>query len=129
MRILNRQLTLTEDAAKSTVECRARCTVELNALETAALANPFHPGFRLRCVLQAVDPGVTTTIFTYPRSIRIQGIGGVLNLTPQFVETIGADLLNEDANGNDEIRARFTLVDLSNSASVIGNSQAVTINI
>ncbi len=129
MKISNAQLTLTENVAPATVECLARCSIELNALETAALANPFHPGFRVRCVLRAVDSNVTTAIFTYPRAIFIAGPGGLLNLSPQFSENLGADLLNEDLQGADEIRARFTLVDLSNGASISRNSPTVTINI
>jgi hypothetical protein len=132
MDIVNRKLTLTPNTAQDTVECVATCTVELNALETAALGNLMHPGFRLRCVLQGMDGRRLTTatpIFTYPRSIRIQGPGGLLNLSCVFKETLSTDLLNEDTNGQDEIRANFTLQDRSNFASVTRHTGNVSINI
>ncbi|VVN23251.1 hypothetical protein PS639_04402 [Pseudomonas fluorescens] len=126
--ITNRALTLNQNAATALIECIAGCTVELNALETGALLNPLHPGFRLRCVLVGDDPGPTDpVIFTYPRSMTFRNIVNMLNVNQVFTEILGADLLNEDVNGLDEIRAIFTLTDLSNGQSVIRRSPRVQI--
>ncbi len=127
MVIRNRSLVINQNVANDIGECIASCKVELNGFELAALANPFHPGFRLRCVLEAVDPGPDPVIFSYPRSKTFHGPLDVFQLDQVFTADLSLDLLNEDVNGADEIRARFTLVDLSNGNNVIRRSSTLSL--
>ena len=124
MRILNRKLTLVEDPATGIVNCLAGCTVELNALETASLLNPFHPGFRLSCVLLGIDPGPDTTLFHFEDRI-FNNIVQIAGLNQVFEKNLGKVVLNEDVSGPDEIRAQFTLSDRSNGQSVVRRSNVV----
>lgn len=127
MRILNRKLTLVENPAIASVKCSAGCLVELNALETASLLNPFHPGFRLSCVLLGIDPGPDTTLFNYGDR-NFNNIVQILGLNQAFDITLPKVVLNEDVNGLDEIRAEFTLIDRSNNQSVVRRSNVVQVN-
>src|SRR6185436_8348917 len=112
MRILNRVLTLTENPATGNVNCVAGCKVELNALETASLLNPFHPGFRLSCVLLGIDVGPDTTLFNYGDRF-FHNIVQILGLNQVFEVNLSKVVLNEDVAGLDEIAAEFTLRDNS----------------
>lgn len=124
MRILNRILTLTDDPATQTVLCAAGCRVDLNGLETASLLNPFHPGFRLSCVLLGIDNGPDTTLLNYGDKF-FDSIEQILNLNQAFTIRLSKTVLNEDVSGLDEIRAEFTLSDRSNNQSVIRRSNTV----
>ena len=130
MRILNRNLTLVVDTATDTVNCVAGCTVELNAFETASLLVPGTPGFRLRCVLLGCDqsPNPDDTIFTYPRTKNFTNITEILNVNQVFEADVSPDVLNEDTNGADEIRAQFTLINRSNGQSVVKRSNRVVMD-
>src|SRR5688500_14091482 len=127
MRILNRTLTLVEDPATENVNCLAGCRVELNGLETASLLNPFHPGFRLSCVLVGIDPGPDDTLFNYGDRF-FHSIEQILGLDQVFEESLSRVVLNEDISGVDEIRAEFTLSDRSNAQSVVRRSNLVARN-
>jgi hypothetical protein len=127
MRILNRSLTMVEDPATGNVNCLSGCKVELNALETASLANPFHPGFRLSCVLVGVDPGPNATLFNYGDRF-FHGIEQIFGLNQVFEQSLSRVVLNEDISGVDEIRAEFTLSDRSNGQSVVRRSNIVDRN-
>ncbi len=129
MIIKNRNLTINQKVANDTAICIAACTVEFNPLEIGALANPFHPGFRLTCVLEAADPGPDPVIFTYPRTKTFRGLLEVFQFDQVFEEELSLDLLNEDVSGFDEIRARFTLVDRSNGRSVTRSSPIVSLSL
>ena len=127
MRILNRTLTLTDNPAKQTVLCLAGCTVELNALETASLLNPLHPGFRLSCVLVGVDVGPDTTLFNYGDRF-FHNIVQIAGLNQAYEVELSRVVLNEDVNGVDEIAAEFTLSDRSNGQRVVRRSNVVQRN-
>jgi hypothetical protein len=124
MRILNRKLTLVEDPATQNVNCVAGCTVELNALETASLLNPLHPGFRLSCVLVESDVGPDDTLFHFEDRF-FHNIVQITGLNQKFEVNLAKTVLNEDVSGPDEIRAQFTLVDRSNGRSVVKKSNQV----
>jgi len=124
MRIKNRKLTIIDNSSTGVASCAAACDVELNALETAALANPFHPGFKLFCRLEAVDPDGSGTVFTYPDVKTLNLLSPVIP-TQTFNASISTELLDEDAGGTDEIRAAFTLIDKSNNASVTKKSDII----
>ena|SRR6266496_4724077 len=127
MRILNRTLTLTDNPAKQTVLCAAGCTVELNALETASLLNPLHPGFRLSCVLVGVDVGPDTSLFNYGDRF-FHNIVQIAGLNQAYEVELSRVVLNEDVTGLDEIAAEFTLSDRSNNHRVIRRSNVVQRN-
>ena len=116
--IVNRVLTLNHNVANGTVECIAGCRVELSAFEIAALAIPGNPGFTLRCKLEGVDVGPDTDLFTFPLSRTFNNILNLLDANDIFRSTVSEDILNEDVNGADEIRAVFTLVNNSTGQSV-----------
>jgi len=125
VKIVKRKLTLVQNTAAHTVKCTAGCQVELNPLEAASLLNPLHPGFRLRCVLIGIDPGTDPVIFTYAKSKNFKSITDLAGLNQVFEDDLSTDILNEDPNGTDEIRARFTLIDLSNGQSVTKTTNLV----
>jgi len=127
MNIVNRALTLNRIVANQTVECIAGCRVELDAFEIAGLTIPGNPGFRLRCVLEGVDVGPDAVIYTYPRSRTFTSPQDLLNVDHVFTEVVSQDILNEDVNDSDEIRAVFTLVNLSTGQSRIRRSPRVDI--
>lgn len=109
MNVVNRRLTLNEDAAGGTVECIAGCRVELTPLEVASFVTG--NSFTLSCRLRANDPGEGSdeVLFTYPNSRTFGAAVDLLGMDHVFRATVSRDLLDED-NGTDEIRARFTLV-------------------
>jgi hypothetical protein len=121
MDIVGKKLTLTENAGAHTVNCVAGCRVKLNAGETASLLAPGAKGFRLSCVLLGVDkaPNPDDTLFTYNKSKTFKNIVDILDVNQVFEADVGKSLLNEDTTGNkrDEIRARFTLINLTTGAS------------
>ena len=119
--------TLTDNPAKQTVLCVAGCTVELNALETASLLNPLHPGFRLSCVLVGVDVGPDTTLFNYGDRF-FHNIVQIAGLNQAYEVELSRVVLNEDVNGVDEIAAEFTLSDRSNGQRVVRRSNVVQRN-
>jgi hypothetical protein len=125
MNIINRNLTINVDNARRIAECIAGCRIELNPFEIGALANPFHPGFTLRCVLLGIDPGPDTVIFSYPRVKTFNNITDIISVDQVFTDVLSFNILNEDANGADEIRAQFTLVDNSNGQREIRRSNLV----
>lgn len=125
MNITKRKLTLNVNAAEQTVRCISGCHIDLNALETAALLNPFHPGFQLRCVLLGCDPGADPVVFTYPIVKKMNVVENITGQNHVFTHDVSTAILDEDTTGNDEIRARFTLVDLSNGQSVVRTSNRV----
>jgi hypothetical protein len=125
MNITKRKLTLNVDTATEIVQCVAGCHIDLNALETGALLNPLHPGFRLRCVLLGRDPGPDEVIFTYPVVKTMNLVENILGQNHVFTADVSVSILDEDTTGNDEICARFTLVDLSNGQSVVRISNRV----
>lgn len=127
MNIVNRVLTLNQNVANQTVECIAGCRVELDALEIAGLAIPGNRGFRLRCVLEGVDVGDDRVLYTFPRSMTFTSAADLLNADHVFTEVISQDILDEDVNDTDEIRAVFTLVNLSTGQSRIRRSPRVDI--
>ena len=129
MNIVNRNLTLNQNVANSTVECIAGCTIELSAFELAGLAVPFNPGYTLRCVLEAQDPGSNSdeVRFTFPFPASFNTPLKILDSDDIFRDTVGVAVLNEDVNGADEIRARFTLVNNSTGQRVIRRSSTQTI--
>jgi hypothetical protein len=127
MRILNKTLTFVEDPATSNVRCLAGCRVELNGLETTSLLNPFHPGFRLSCVLVGIDPGPDATLFNYGDRF-FHSIEQILGLDQVFEQSLSKVVLNEDVSGVDEVRAEFTLSDRSNGQSVVRRSNVVERN-
>jgi hypothetical protein len=51
----------------------------------------------------------------------------ILDADDIFTSTVSEEILNEDANGADEIRARFTLVNNSNGQSLTKESPMVQI--
>lgn len=125
MNIINRNLTINVDTARRNAECIAGCRIELNPFEIGALANPFHPGFTLRCILLGIDPGPDPVIFNYPRVKVFNNITGIISIDQVFTEVLSLEILNEDTTGADEIRAQFTLVDNSNGQSVIRRSNLI----
>lgn len=129
MNIVNRVLTLNQNVANGTVDCIAGCRVELTAFELAGLTIPGNPGFTLRCVLEADDPGTASdeVLFTFPFSRTFNNPLNILDADDIFTSTVSVDILDEDANGADEIRARFTLVNNSTGQRVIRRSPRVTI--
>jgi hypothetical protein len=127
MRILNRTLTLTDVPQRQTVRCHAGCRVELNALETASLLNPFHPGFRLECVLLGIDVGPDTSIWNFGDR-NFNDIAQIAGLNQTFEEEFSKVMLNEDVSGVDEIAVEFTLTDRSNNQRVIRRSNVVQRN-
>ena len=127
MNIANRVLTLNQNVANGTVECIGGCRVELNALEIAGLAVPGNPGFTLRCVLEGVDVGPDRVLFTFPLSRTFKNVLNILDADDIFTSSVSTDVLDEDANGNDEVRAVFTLVNNSNGQRVRRKSGTVTI--
>ena len=127
MRILNRTLTITDIPAKQNVRCLAGCKVELNALETASLLNPFHPGFRLTCVLLGIDVGPDPTLWNFGDRL-FHNITQIAGLNLAFEVEFGKVMLNEDVSGVDEIAAEFTLSDKSNGLSVVRRSPVVQRN-
>ena len=124
MRIKNRKLTIVDDPATGMASCAAACDVELNALETAALANPFHPGFKLRCRLEALDPDASATVFTYPEVKTLNLVAAIIP-TQIFNANLSTELLDEDVSTTDDIRASFTLIDKSNNVSVTKVSNTI----
>jgi hypothetical protein len=122
MNIVNRVLTLNQNVANGTVECIAGCRVELNAFEIAGLGVPGNPGFTLRCVLEGVDVGPDAVIFTFPLSRTFTTPLDILDADDIFRSTVSVDILDEDANGPDEIRAVFTLVNNSTGQRVVRRS-------
>lgn len=128
MNIVNRSLTLNQNVGNSTVECIAGCTVELTTWELAALAVP-NAGYTLTCVLEANDPGRSSdeVRFTFPFPATFNNPLKILDADDIFRDTVGVAILNEDVNGSDEIRARFTLVNNSTGQSVIRRSPSVSI--
>jgi hypothetical protein len=127
VRILNRTLTITDIPERNAVRCLAGCTVELNALETASLLNPLHPGFRLSCVLVGIDVGPDATLVNYGDRF-FNNIVQIAGLNQAFEIELGRAALNEDVSGVDEIRAEFTLSDRSNGQSVVRRSNIVERN-
>lgn len=129
MNIVNRSLTLNQNVGNSTVECIAGCTVELTPWELLGLGAPGNPGYTLRCVLEANDPGSDSdeVRFTFPFPASFNNPLKILDADDIFRDTVGVAILNEDVNGADEIRARFTLVNNSTGQSVIRRSPSVTI--
>jgi hypothetical protein len=127
MRILNRTLTLTDVPQRQMVHCLAGCRVELNALETASLLNPFHPGFRLQCVLLGIDVGPDTSLWNFGDR-NFNDIAQIAGLNQTFEEEFSKVMLNEDVSGVDEIAVEFTLSDRSNGLSVIRRSNVVQRN-
>ncbi len=109
MNVINRRLTLNEDAAGGTVECISGCRVELTPFEVASFVTG--NSFTLSCRLRANDPGEGSdeVLFTYPTSRTFQAAVDLLGMDHVFRATVSRDLLDED-NGTDEIRAHFTLV-------------------
>jgi hypothetical protein len=101
--------------------------VELNALETASLLNPLHPGFRLSCVLVGVDVGPDTTLFNYGDRF-FHNIVQIAGLNQAYEVELSRVVLNEDVSGLDEIAAEFTLSDRSNNQRVIRRSNVVQRN-
>lgn len=129
MRIVNRVLTLNPNVGNGTVECIAGCRVELNAFEIAGLALPGNPGFTLRCFLEGVDVGPDPAIFTFPLSRTFSNPLNVLDADDIFRSTVSTDILDEDSNGADEIRAVFTLVNNSNGQRLRKRSGTHTISL
>jgi hypothetical protein len=129
MNIVNRALTLNQNVGNDVIECIAGCTVELTAFEVAGLAVPLNPGYTLSCVLEANDPGSDSdeVRFTFPLPVTFDNPLKILDSDDIFRATVGTQILNEDANGADEIRARFTLVNNSTGRRVIRRSASVTI--
>lgn len=122
MNIVNRVLTLNQNVGNGTVECIAGCRVQLTAFEIAGLAIPGNPGFTLRCTLEGVDVGPDSVLFTFPLSRTFNNPLNILDADDIFRSTVSTDILNEDVNGADEIRAVFTLVNNSTGQSVRRNS-------
>jgi len=127
VRIVNRVLTLNRNVANGTVDCIAGCRVELNAFELLGLGVPGNPGFTLKCVLRAQDPGPDAILFTFPFVRTFNNPLNILDADDIFTSTVSEEILNEDTNGADEIRARFTLVNNSNGQSLIKESPMVQI--
>jgi hypothetical protein len=125
MKITKRKLTLNVNAIADNATCVAGCHIDLNLAETAALLNPFHAGFRLSCVLLGCDPGPDKVIFTYPVVKTMNLIENITGQNHVFTADVGISILDEDTTGADEIRARFTLLDLSNGQSVVKTSNRV----
>jgi hypothetical protein len=109
MKIRNRVLTLTPNVANDTWECVAGCRVELTPFEIAGLAIPGNPGYTLRCFLEAVDVGPDTPIFTFPKTRTFKSLVDILDADDLFKADVSSDILDEDSNGADEIRAVFVL--------------------
>ena len=111
--------------------CRLRCKMprHLTPFELAALAIPGNSGFTLRCVLIADDPGELSdeVLFTFPLSRIFNNPLNLINADNVFTTTASIDLLNEDTNGADEIRARFTLINNLTGQRVIRRSRQVQI--
>ena len=128
MNIINRNLTIVQNPANKTAKCTAGCTVTLDAFETASLLIPGFPGFRLSCVLLGIDPGPDDTLFIYPRSKKFTNILDITGVNQVFEDDLSFSILNEDANGADEIRAEFTLINLSTGQSRVRRSNQVQMN-
>lgn len=129
MNIVNRSLTLNQNVGNNTVDCIAGCTVQLTGWELLNLAAPGNPGYTLRCVLEANDPGTDSdeNRFTFPFPVTFDNPGKILDADDIFTATVGNAILNEDVSGADEIRAKFTLVNNSTGQSVTRKSSSVTI--
>ncbi len=113
MNITKKRLTLTEDPSTDTVECVAACHVDLTPTEIASFA--LGNSFTLRCAIRANDPGQDSdeVLFQYPRSKTFRALIDLLNVDQVFTAVVSRDLLDEDANGSDDVRARFRLKDNS----------------
>lgn len=126
MVITNMSLTVVEDPATGTANCVAGCSVGLNPLEIASLEVPVHPGFRLSCVILGIDQGIDRTLFNYPRTVSFNDATDLLRLNQAFQATLSLAMLDEDPGAAaDELRAEFTITDLSNGQSVIERSNLI----
>jgi hypothetical protein len=88
---------------------------------------PGNRGFTLRCVLQAVDPGPDTVVFTFRYPKYFQASADILAPDAVFQDVVSMAILNEDRNGPDEIRAVYTLVNNTNGTRVVRRGGTHTI--
>jgi hypothetical protein len=127
MDIEKRALTLNQNVANQTVDCIAGCHVKLEPGEIASLGVPGNPGFTLTCVLEGVDRGPDTVLFTFPTSRTFLNLLDIGDVDEVFTGTVSSAILNEDGQEADEIRAVFTLVNNSTGISVIRRSANVQV--
>lgn len=100
---------------------------KLNAFEILGLGVPGNLGFTLKCVLRAVDPGPDAVIFTFPFVRTFNNPLDILDAEDIFTSNVSEEILDEDANRPDEIRARFTLMNNSNGQRVTRETAIVQI--
>lgn len=128
-KILNAVLSLTHDQTKRTVRAVAKCTVKFTDLElcemkTCQVANMF----KLKCKLRGADSGLTGAddqLFTYPSSVFFPDADPTSAEHRTFDVVVGEGVLDEDW-GQDEVYARFQLVNLYTLVAVSKDSNVVS---
>ena len=128
-KIMNAVLSLSHDHTKKTVRAVAKCTVKFSELElcemkTCNIANMF----KLKCKLRGKDSGLTGSddqLFTYPSATFFPDADPTSAEHRTFDVLLGEGVLDEDW-GQDEVYARFQLVNLYTLVSISKDSNVVS---
>ena len=127
--ITNATLTLTHDHRKRTVQAVAKCNVNFTALELCQMKNCSGSRlFKLKCQLWGSDSGLTGAddfLYTYINVYYFPDPTPTATEIRTFDVVLGEGVLDEDW-GEDEVYARFRLVNLSSLVEITKKSNTVS---
>jgi hypothetical protein len=127
--ITNATLNLTHDHRKKTVHAVAKCTVNFTTLELCQMKHCSEAKlFKLKCQLWGADSGLTGAddfLFTYSNVFYFPDPTPTASENRTFDVVLGEGVLDEDW-GEDEVFAKFRLVNLSSLVEIRKNSNTVS---
>ena len=127
--ITNATLNLTHDHRKKTVQAVAKCTVKFTTLELCQMKHCSEAKlFKLKCQLWGADSGLTGAddfLFTYSNVFYFPDPTPAASESRTFDVLLGEGVLDEDW-GEDEVFAKFRLVNLSSLVEIRKNSNTVS---
>jgi hypothetical protein len=127
--ITNATLNLTHDHRKKTVHAVAKCTVNFTALELCQMKHCSEAKlFKLKCQLWGADSGLTGAddfLYTYSSVFYFPDPTPAGSENRTFDVVLGEGVLDEDW-GEDEVFAKFRLVNLSSLVEIRKNSNTVS---
>lgn len=127
--ITNATLSLTHDHRKKTVHAVAKCTVNFTSLELCQMKHCSEAKlFKLKCQLWGADSGLTGAddfLYTYSSVFYLPDATPAASESRTFDVVLGEGVLDEDW-GEDEVFAKFRLVNLSSLVEIRKNSNTVS---
>jgi len=127
--ITNAVLSLAHDHRKKTVQAVAKCDVNFTALELCQMKTCKEARlFKLKCQLWGADSGLTggdDFLFTYSTVFYFPDPSPTGTESRVFDVLLGEGVLDEDW-GEDEVYARFRLVNLSSLVEIQKKSNTVS---